>query len=160
MTDTALQTRGAGTRGAGSGAGLGAGRGPQRVDPKDRAQLADAPVPFARIVELFRPHRWQLAVVTLIIVVTSVVAMAQPFLVREVVDVAIPDQNVRLLLLAVAAMVGVAIVTSILGVVQTWLSAQVGQHVMHDLRTRLFRHLQGQSLGFFTRSRTGEVQSA
>lgn len=155
MTDTpTLQTRG-----AGPGAGPGAGRGPQRVDPKDRAQLADAPVPFARIVELFRPHRWQLAVVTLIIVATSVVAMAQPFLVREVVDVAIPDQNVRLLLLSVAAMVGVAVVTSILGVVQTWLSAQVGQHVMHDLRTRLFRHLQGQSLGFFTRSRTGEVQS-
>jgi ATP-binding cassette subfamily B protein len=135
------------------------GRGPRRVDPRDRAQLAEAPVPFSRIAELFRPHRGQLAVVTLIIVVTSVVAMAQPFLVREVVDVAIPAQDVQLLLLVVGAMVGVAVVTAVLGVVQTWLSAQVGQHVMHGLRTRLFEHLQLQSLGFFTRSRTGEVQS-
>jgi ATP-binding cassette subfamily B protein len=137
----------------------GRGRGPRRIDPRDRAQLADAPVRLSRIAELFRPHRGQLAVVISIIVVTSVVSMAQPFLVREVVDVAIPDQDVRLLLLAVGAMVGVAAVTAVLGVVQTWLSAQVGQHVMHGLRTRLFEHLQRQSLGFFTRSRTGEVQS-
>ncbi len=137
----------------------GRGRGPRRIDPKDRAQLADAPIPFSRIATLFAPHRAPLAVVTLIIVVTSVVSMAQPFLVREVVDVAIPEQDVRLLLVAVAAMVAVAVVTSLLGVVQTWLSAQVGQHVMHGLRTRLFTHLQRQSLGFFTRARTGEVQS-
>ncbi len=137
----------------------GRGRGPRRIDPRDRAQLADAPVPLSRIARLFGPHRWKLAVVTLIIVATSTVAMAQPFLVREVVDVAIPEQDVRLLLLAVAAMVAVAVVTSVLGVVQTWISAQVGQQVMHGLRTRLFSHLQRQSLGFFTRARTGEVQS-
>jgi ATP-binding cassette subfamily B protein len=139
--------------------GGGRSRGPRRVDPEDRARLADAPVAFSRIVELFRPHRWQLAVVTLIIVATSVVSTAQPFIVREVVDVAIPEQDVRLLLLAVAAMVAVAVLTSVLGVVQTWLSAQVGQRVMHGLRTRLFSHLQQQSLAFFTRARTGEVQS-
>jgi ATP-binding cassette subfamily B protein len=137
----------------------GRGRGPRRVDPTDRAQLADAPVALSRVAGLFRPYRRRLAVVTLIIVATSVGSMAQPFLVREVADVAIPEQDVRLLPLAVAAIVAVAVVTSVLGVVQTWLSAQVGQHVMHGLRTRLFGHLQRQSLGFFTRARTGEVQS-
>ena len=135
------------------------GGGPRRIDPKDRAQLAASPVPFARVAALFGPHRRVLAVVTAIIVAISVVSMAQPFLVREVVDVAIPQQDVRLLLLVVGGMVGVAIVTSLLGVVQTWMSAQVGQQVMHTLRTRLFTHLQSQSLGFFTRSRAGEVQS-
>ena len=135
------------------------GGGPRRIDPKDRAQLQARPVPFARVAALFGPHRRVLAVVTAIIVAISVVSMAQPFLVREVVDVAIPQQDVRLLLLVVAGMVGVAIVTSLLGVVQTWMSAQVGQEVMHTLRTRLFTHLQSQSLGFFTRSRAGEVQS-
>ena len=94
-----------------------------------------------------------------IIVVTSVVALAQPFLVREVVDVALPQQDSRLLLLAVGAMVAVAVVTQLLGVVQTWLSTQVGQRVMHELRTSVFTHLQRQSLGFFTRTRAGEVQS-
>ncbi len=135
------------------------GGGPRTIDPKDRAQLRASPVPFARVAGLFAPHRRVLAVVTAIIVAISVVSMAQPFLVREVVDTAIPRQDVRLLLLVVAGMVGVAVVTSLLGVVQTWMSAQVGQEVMHTLRTRLFTHLQGQSLGFFTRSRAGEVQS-
>ena len=144
--------------GGGRGGRQGGG-GPRKIDPKDRAQLKASPVPFARVAGLFAPHRRALAVVTAIIVAISVVSMAQPFLVREAVDVAIPQQDVRLLLLVVAGMVGVAVVTSLLGVVQTWMSARVGQEVMHGLRTRLFTHLQGQSLGFFTRSRAGEVQS-
>ena len=137
----------------------GRGSGAMRVDPRDRAQLAETPVPLSRVLALFRPHRARVAVVVAIIVVTSVVALAQPFLVREVVDVALPQQDSRLLLLAVGAMVAVAVVTQLLGVVQTWLSTQVGQRVMHELRTSVFTHLQRQSLGFFTRTRGGEVQS-
>src|SRR4051794_245710 len=139
-----------------------AGAGPagaMRVDPRDRAQLAEAPVPVSRVLALFRPHRLRVTVVMAIIAVTSVVALAQPFLVREIVDVALPQQDSRLLLLAVGAMVAVAVVTQLLGVVQTWLSTQVGQRVMHELRTSVFAHLQRQSLGFFTRTRGGEVQS-
>ncbi|NHA69573.1 ABC transporter ATP-binding protein [Phycicoccus flavus] len=134
-------------------------RGVQTVDPRDRARLASAPVSLRRVVALFAPFRARIGVVVAIIVVTSVVGLAQPFLVREVVDVAIPQQDVRLLLLAVGAMVAVAAVTQLLGVVQTWLSTQVGQQVMHGLRTTVFTHLQRQSLGFFTRTRGGEVQS-
>ena len=134
--------------------GRGGGRGgAMSIDPRDRAQLADAPVPLRRVLALFRPHRARVAVVVAIIVVTSIVSLAQPFLVREVVDVALPRQDVRLLVLAVLAMVAVAAVTQLLGVVQTWLSTQVGQRVMHELRTRVFTHLQRQSLGFFTRTR-------
>ena len=62
-------------------------------------------------------------------------------------------------MLLTAGMVAVAAVTSVLGVVQTWISTQVGQHVMHGLRTDVFAHLQRQSIAFFTRTRTGEVQS-
>ena len=64
-----------------------------RVDPRDRAQLADTPVPLSRVTALFRPHRGRVAVVVAIIVVTSVVALAQPFLVREIVDVAIRSRT-------------------------------------------------------------------
>ncbi|MBT0767471.1 ABC transporter ATP-binding protein [Kineosporia sp. J2-2] len=85
--------------------------------------------------------------------------MASPFLLREVIDVAIPDQDVPLLVWLVAGMVGVAVLTSVLGVVQTWISTRVGQEVMHRLRTDVFTHLQRQSVAFFTRTRTGEVQS-
>lgn len=133
--------------------------GPRRISKEDRAQLEARPVPFARVAALFGPHRRTLGAVVAIIVATSVVSMASPFLVREVVDVAIPQQDVSLLLWVVGGMVVVAVVTSLLGVVQTWMSAQVGQRVMHGLRTQLFSHLQRQSLGFFTRSRAGEVQS-
>ena len=56
-------------------------------------------------------------------------------------------------------MIVIAIVAGILGVIQTLLSNQVGQRVMHDLRAAVFRHLQRLSLAFFTRTRTGEVQS-
>ena len=129
------------------------------IDPRDRAQLADAPVPMSRVVALFRPHRVRISVVCALIVATSIVSMAQPFLVRAVVDVALPTRDVQMLALLVSGMVGVAAVTQSLGVVQTWLSTEVGQRVMHELRTSIFVHLQRQSLGFFTRTRAGEVQS-
>lgn len=116
-------------------------------------------VPVARVLGLFREHRAPLGVVVVLIVASSVVGMAQPFLLREVIDVALPERDLRLLVWLAAGMVGVAGVTSVLGVVQTWISTGVGQRVMHGLRTDVFAHLQRQSLGFFTRTRTGEVQS-
>jgi ATP-binding cassette, subfamily B, bacterial len=91
--------------------------------------------------------------------VSSVVAMASPFLLRAVIDTALPDRDLPLLIWLTAGMVAVAVVTSALGVVQTWVSTSVGQRVMHRLRTDVFVHLQRQSIAFFTRTRTGEVQS-
>jgi ATP-binding cassette subfamily B protein len=137
----------------------GGGRSGRTPDPADKAQLERSPVRWSRVAALFRPYRWQLAVVVALIVASSTVALATPFLIRLVIDEALPRQDVRLLVLAVAGMVGVTVVTAVLGVVQTWLSTTVGQRVMHGLRTSVFGHLQRQSLGFFTRTRGGEVQS-
>ena len=75
------------------------------------------------------------------------------------IDTALPERNVRLLAWLVIAMVAVAAITSAFGVIQTWISTKVGQQVMHELRTSVFGHLQRQSIAFFTRTRTGEVQS-
>ena len=108
---------------------------------------------------LFRPYRWQLSVVVGAIVASSTVALATPFLVRMIIDEALPRQDVGLLLWAVAGMLAVTVVAAVFGVVQTWLSTTVGQRVMHGLRTAVFTHLQRQSLGFFTRTKGGEVQS-
>jgi ATP-binding cassette, subfamily B, bacterial len=127
------------------------------VTAAEKAQARE--VSLRRIGRLFTPYRWPLAVVTAIIVVSSIVGMASPFLLRAVIDHALPQQNLRLLAWLVAGMVAVAGVTSVLGVVQTWISTRVGQQVMHTLRTGVFAHLQRQSLAFFTRTRTGEVQS-
>jgi ATP-binding cassette subfamily B protein len=130
-----------------------------RPDPADRAQLERSPVRWARVAGLFRPYRGQLTLVVALIVASSLIALATPFLVRLVIDEALPHQDVGLLGWAVAGMVGVTAMTAVLGVLQTWLSTTVGQHVMHGLRTAVFSHLQRQSLGFFTRTKGGEVQS-
>ena len=140
------------------GAVLGGGR-PQRASRTDRDQLEHAPLDLRRVLRLFAPHRLPLTVVTVAIVIASVVGMAQPFLIRAIVDRAIPQQDVRLLLWCVAGILGVTVVSQLLGVVQTWLATTVGQRVMHRLRTQLFDTVQRQSLGFFTRTRAGEVQS-
>jgi len=116
-------------------------------------------VSLRRVGALFAGDRGKLAVVVAIIMISSVVSMASPFLLREVIDVALPKSDVTLLVWLVVGMVAVAAVTSFLGVAQTWISTAVGQRVMHRLRTDVFRHLQRQSMAFFTRTRTGEVQS-
>lgn len=145
---------GSGGPGAPSG---GRGGRSRTVTPAERAEARS--VSLRRITGLFSPHRGSVAVVVAIIVASSIVGMASPFLLRAVIDRAIPAQDVRLLVLLVAGMVGVAAVTSVLGVVQTWISTRVGQSVMHTLRTDVFAHLQRQPLAFFTTTRTGEVQS-
>jgi ATP-binding cassette, subfamily B, bacterial len=139
------------------GSAAGRPRSGRTVSAEDRA--AARSVSLRRIGRLFVPYRRPLAVVVSIIVVSSVVGMASPFLLREVIDVALPRQDLSLLVRLVVAMLVVAAVTAGLGVVQTWISTRVGQSVMHRLRTDVFEHLQRQSIAFFTRTRTGEVQS-
>jgi ATP-binding cassette, subfamily B, bacterial len=130
---------------------------PQTVTAAEKTQARE--VSLRRIGQLFIPYRVQLGVVTAIIVASSVVGLASPFLLRAVIDTALPTQNVHLLVWLIIGMVGVAVLTSAFGVVQTWISTKVGQQVMHGLRTSVFAHLQRQSISFFTRTRTGEVQS-
>ncbi|WP_239542431.1 ABC transporter ATP-binding protein [Micromonospora terminaliae] len=135
----------------------GRGGGRTSVTPAEKTQARQ--VSLRRIGGLFTAHRGPLAAVVAIIVASSVIAMASPFLLRTVIDRALPERDLTLLAWLVAGMVGVAAVTAVLGVAQTWISTRVGQEVMHRLRTDVFTHLQRQSIGFFVRTRTGEVQS-
>ncbi len=113
----------------------------------------------SRIAALFKPHKFTIAVVVLLISAASVIGLAQPFLIRAIIDDALPHQDLSLLAWLAGGLVAVAAATAAIGVVQTWMATKMGQRVMHELRTRLFTHLQAQSLGFFTRTRGGEVQS-
>ena len=114
---TAVGAPGVGGSGAPAGPGAPGGRA-QRIDPRDKAQLAASPVSLRRVAALFAGQRGRLAIVVALIVATSLISLAQPFLVREVVDVAIPRQDVRLLVAAVLAMIGVAVATSLFGVLR------------------------------------------
>ncbi len=139
--------------------GPGGQRGPARLNPKDRTQLTRHPVSLRRIAELFKPHRATIAIVVALISVSTIVNLAQPFLLRGVLDEALPQQNLGLLGLLTGGMVMVAAITALIGVVQTWMSTKMGQKVMHTLRVRLFTHVQAQAMSFFTKTRSGEVQS-
>ncbi|HEY6055647.1 MAG TPA: ABC transporter ATP-binding protein [Gaiellaceae bacterium] len=126
------------------------------VRPADRAVRR---ANLRRVGGLFGPYWGQLAGVLVLIVVSSLLGVVSPFLLRAVLDQAIPHKDTTLLTELVVGMVAIAVITQALGVAQTWISNIVGQEVMHDLRSAVYRHLQRLSLAFFTRTRTGEVQS-
>jgi ATP-binding cassette subfamily B protein len=111
-----------------------------------------------RVGALFRPYWQRLSGLLALIVVSAALGVVPAFLLKRVLE-AIGENDTAALSWAAAGMIAIAIVTGVLGVVQTLLSNQVGQRVMHDLRARVFRHLQRLSLAFFTRTRTGETQS-
>ncbi|RKN38597.1 ABC transporter ATP-binding protein [Streptomyces hoynatensis] len=117
------------------------------------------PAEIRRILRLFRPYAGRLTVVGLLVGASSLVAVASPFLLRSLIDVALPERRTGLLTLLAAGMIVTAVTSSIFGVLQTLISTTVGQQVMHDLRTAVYAKLQQMPLAFFTRTRTGEVQS-
>ncbi len=115
-----------------------------------------------RIFALFRPYRMALVGLLGMIVVSAGLGMVPPFLLRDLLDNVLsqgPNLDEQRLALLVAGMVAIPIVTGAIGVAQAWQSNKIGQQVMHDLRAAVYRHLQRLSLAFFTRTRTGEVQS-
>ncbi|WP_330177056.1 ABC transporter ATP-binding protein/permease [Streptomyces sp. NBC_01498] len=126
-----------------------------RPDPS----LPEPPAQLRRIFRLFRPYRGRLAVVGLLVGASSLVAVASPFMLREILDTAIPEGRTGLLSLLALGMILTAVLSSVFGVIQTLISTTVGQRVMHDLRTAVYAQLQRMPLAFFTRTRTGEVQS-
>jgi ATP-binding cassette subfamily B protein len=126
-----------------------------RKDDEDRQQ----PIQLRRILRLFRPYRARLTVVGLLVGLSSLVSLASPFMLRAILDVALPQGRTGLLALLALGMIAVAVANSVFNVLQTYMSTTVGQRVMHDLRTAVYGHLQRMSLAFFTRTRTGEVQS-
>ncbi|GAB4096778.1 ABC transporter ATP-binding protein [Brachybacterium horti] len=142
-----------GMGGPGTGGGGGGRGGPElRLAPGQKADVR-------RVLSLFRPYRRTLLAVLALIALGAAAGVVSPFLVREIVDVALPDRREDLLLYAVGGLIAVTIVSSALGVTQAMLSTRVGQSVMHDLRVAVYGHLQRMGLGFFTRTRTGEIQS-
>ena len=127
--------------------------------------MADPPpvpsdqVSLRRIARLFRPYRVRLLVVLSLIATSSAVSLVPPFLLRQIVDVALPQGRPGLLSVLALAMIVIALGANALGVLLSYLSLVVGQDVMNDLRNAVYQHLQRMSLAFFTRTRTGEVQS-
>jgi ATP-binding cassette subfamily B protein len=93
------------------------------------------------------------------IIVTSLIRLAPPLIIRDVIDVALPDGDTQKLNLLLLLMLVLILTGALLGVLQTFLSNVVSQNLMFDLRRRLYEHISGMSMRWFTSNRTGDVQS-
>ncbi|MDQ0574086.1 ABC transporter ATP-binding protein [Agromyces albus] len=160
---------GATTHGPGGPAGGGVPGGGRRIGSADeeaqRAANAEAPkIPnlLRRIGELFAPHKVALIATGVLVLVGAALSVVPPLLTQRAFDdglFAEGGPNVPVLTGLVTAMIAVFIVSALLGVWQTWLTATIGNKVMGALRVRLFTHLQSMELSFFTRTKTGVIQS-
>ncbi|HEX5225379.1 MAG TPA: ABC transporter ATP-binding protein [Solirubrobacteraceae bacterium] len=136
------------------------GDGRRHSSPDLRPEdIPSAPVELRRVSRLFGPYRARLTGLLALIFLSAGLGVVNPFLIREVLDRGIRQHETTLLTELVAGMIAISVATSVIGVAQTWISNQVGQRVMHDLRAAVYAHLQRMSLAFFTHTRTGEVQS-
>jgi ATP-binding cassette subfamily B protein len=144
-------------RGGGGGGGWGRAFGGSEPDLTRRPGSEGATL--RRIAGFFRPYRWRLAFIAVLILVTVSIGVVNPILLKLIIDNLTGPQDLGLLWLQAGLMIVLPIITSALGVWQAYLSNVVGQRVMDDLRLALYRHLQWMPLRFFTETRTGEIQS-
>jgi ATP-binding cassette subfamily B protein len=112
-----------------------------------------------RITAFFRPYRRQVAIVIAAILLTSILGLINPILLKLLIDDAIPHLDFTRLNLYVGLMILVPIVSGLIGVGQSYMNNAIGQNVMQDLRAALYAHLQRMPLRFFTETKTGEIQS-
>ena len=121
-----------------------------------------------RIVALLAPYKWSLLVVGLAVLVAAALTTVAPFLTRAVFDNAlfphlpggaVGPPDLRLLYWLIGGLVAVPLISSLIGVGQTYLTTKVGNSAMADLRVALFSHLEKMELAFFTSTRTGDIQS-
>ncbi|HEX9067330.1 MAG TPA: ABC transporter ATP-binding protein [Ktedonobacterales bacterium] len=144
------------------GGGMG-GRGPMRriMDASSQERPTGKPTwqTVRRVADAFRPY-WRLVLVVLVaIIITSVLGIVNPLMLKYSISIGFGQQRFDLLAIFVAVMVVTPLVTGLIGVGQTYLNTRVGQQVMRDFRNRLYSHLQAMPLRFFTDTRTGEIQS-
>ncbi|MGU3407683.1 ABC transporter ATP-binding protein [Methylobacterium brachiatum] len=140
--------------------GLGASHASDGSDVgSDYDVLAARHVSDTRILGLFRPYAGRIMLILGLIALATASGLAAPFLLREIIDVALPRGDVRLLGLLAGSLVGLAALGAGIGVLQALVTAKVGQAVMHDLRVRVYAHLQSLPLGFFTATRGGDIQA-
>ena len=152
-------------RGGGGGGGH-PGFRPVDTEAQRRANAEAPEIPNLgrRVVALFRPYKWSILITGVLVVAGAGIAVIPPLLVQRVFDDALfpvdgsaPDLS--LLWKLVLAMIALFLLSAAVGVVQTWLTSTVGNRVTGDLRVKLFDHLQSMELGFFTRTKTGVIQS-
>ena len=138
--------------------GMGGGMAAYAEEQKKRGRKTDTRT-LRRVAKAFSPYKFQVVLVLIAIILTTVLGLVNPLLIRYVFDDAIGKGNLKLLIILVIIMIVTPIVTGVIGVGQSYLNNVIGQRVMRDFRNKLYHHLQSMSMRFFTSTRTGEIQS-
>ncbi|MFQ3645402.1 MAG: ABC transporter ATP-binding protein [Anaerolineae bacterium] len=113
-----------------------------------------------RVLAYAWPYRWLLAGMLVCILLTTLLGLLSPLILRQLIDVALqPPGDAELLNVLALLLVAIPIVSGVISVVQRRLNATVGEGIIYDLRIALYQHLQRMSLHFFTNTKTGELMS-
>lgn len=112
-----------------------------------------------RVLGFAQPHRGLIGVFLVLVVLDACLVVANPLLIQRIIDDGIIGKDTRLITLLALAMVGVSLLGALLTIVMGWFSSRIGEGLIFDLRTRVFGHVQRQSLAFFTRTQTGALVS-
>lgn len=112
-----------------------------------------------RVVLTFGPYRWQLAGIALLVLAAASLSLLSPFFLRTLINEGLLRRDLAIVTHFTLLTLLVTLGATALGLGYGYLSMTVGQQIMRDLRDRLYDHLQGMSLRFFTGTRTGEIQS-
>jgi ATP-binding cassette subfamily B protein len=114
---------------------------------------------FRRVWTFARPYRRSIVGFLLSILLAALVALVPLLVIREILDVAIPDGNRGLIWVLAAVAVAAALADAALAIAQRWYSARIGEGLIYDLRVALFDKVQRMPIGFFTRTQTGSLIS-
>ncbi|KHL93792.1 ABC transporter [Paenibacillus sp. IHB B 3415] len=134
----------------------GPGHGKLKFDD-DEAKPDISKTLLLRIVKYFLPYWKQTLLVMIVLCISAVLGLLPPILIQHIIDRALPDKNLRLLVLLVLASLGTTIVSGLLGVLQNYLNSFISQNIVHDMKNQMYRHLQGMPLQFFSGVKQGEV---
>lgn len=114
---------------------------------------------WLRVARLYRPYRAALIAVAGLILVSAVLQVVAPLLIRQIIDDAIPNADRALLIWLTGGMIGIAAVSGVLSLGTNYLNTRTGLTIMEDLRLSVYSHLQKLPLSFFTSTRTGDLQT-
>jgi ATP-binding cassette, subfamily B, bacterial len=112
-----------------------------------------------RILSYARPYRVDLAFFLGVTALSAVITVVVPLLLKTIVDRGILPRHTAVVLWVAGLVAGLALAGALLSIAQRWYSARIGEGLIFDLRTQVFRHVQQQPIAFFTRAQTGSLVS-
>ncbi len=112
-----------------------------------------------RIMGFSRPYRREIFWFLVTLIFSSLLVVAQPLLFRRLIDQGITAGNSTVVTVCAILVLVLALVDAGVGLVGRWYSSRIGEGLIFDLRTRVFRHVEAQPLAFFTRTQTGALIS-